>query len=106
MLVSSIAFLGECSSGHERNLLFLHLPGMNEVLYDYYALCQYLGTCILQLRVDGSIMRIRDTRMFSAFQKDAEKFPLIIREHIEREETFQSLARVSGIPSSVLSVFL
>eukprot|EP00246_Nothoceros_aenigmaticus_P014629 TRINITY_DN5714_c0_g1_i1.p1 TRINITY_DN5714_c0_g1~~TRINITY_DN5714_c0_g1_i1.p1 ORF type:complete len:327 (+),score=52.02 TRINITY_DN5714_c0_g1_i1:133-1113(+) len=50
------------------------------------------------LRVDGSIMRLRDTRMFSAFQKDVKEVPLVIREHIQREETFHSLAS-KGYPS-------
>ncbi|XP_002962435.2 TIP41-like protein [Selaginella moellendorffii] len=43
------------------------------------------------LRVDGVLMRLRDTRMYSGFQSDPREFPDIIRERSQREETFRAL---------------
>eukprot|EP00249_Psilotum_nudum_P010954 c22871_g1_i1 orf=529-1536(-) len=50
------------------------------------------------LRVDGVLMRLRDTRMYSSFQSDCSEFPLVIRECCIREETFQALV-ARGLPS-------
>ncbi|XP_078442673.1 TIP41-like family protein isoform X2 [Wolffia australiana] len=49
------------------------------------------------LRVDGVLMRLRDTRVFCAFDSD-NGAPTIIRESCWREATFQSLS-LKGFPS-------
>ncbi|MCL7041137.1 hypothetical protein MKW94_021937 [Papaver nudicaule] len=48
------------------------------------------------LRVDGVLMRLRDTRMYCSFEKNAN--PFILRESCWREATFQSLSS-KGYPS-------
>lgn len=48
------------------------------------------------LRVDGVLMRLRDTRMYCSFTNNAD--PTILRESCWREATFQSLAS-NGFPS-------
>ncbi|CAN6554827.1 unnamed protein product [Malus baccata var. baccata] len=48
------------------------------------------------LRVDGALMRLRDTRMHCSFSDDAN--PIILRESCWREATFQALA-AKGYPS-------
>eukprot|EP00252_Welwitschia_mirabilis_P018188 TRINITY_DN40443_c0_g1_i1.p1 TRINITY_DN40443_c0_g1~~TRINITY_DN40443_c0_g1_i1.p1 ORF type:complete len:308 (-),score=61.92 TRINITY_DN40443_c0_g1_i1:223-1146(-) len=50
------------------------------------------------LRVDGVLMRVRDTRMFCSFAHGSIQKPLIIRERCGREETFKGLA-MRGFPS-------
>lgn len=50
------------------------------------------------LRVDGVLMRLRDTRMYCTFESDPKRMPLIIRERIQREDTFKALA-ARGFPS-------
>lgn len=49
------------------------------------------------LRVDGVLMRLRDTRMYCAFN-DLNATPVILRESCWREATFQSLS-AKGFPS-------
>lgn len=49
------------------------------------------------LRVDGALMRLRDTRIHCAFSDDGAK-PVIIRESCWREATVQSLS-TKGFPS-------
>ncbi|KAH9301510.1 hypothetical protein KI387_013093, partial [Taxus chinensis] len=44
------------------------------------------------LRVDGVLMRLRDTRMFCAFEHDYKRMPVVIRECNRREDTFKALA--------------
>ncbi|KAL3700651.1 hypothetical protein R1sor_018673 [Riccia sorocarpa] len=44
------------------------------------------------LRVDGVLMRLRDTRIFSKFGTDSSEVPVVLRERCVKEETFQSLA--------------
>lgn len=51
----------------------------------------------LQLRVDGALMRLRDTRIYCSFGDDANAKPVIIREITWREATFQSLSMVNVI---------
>lgn len=46
-----------------------------------------------QLRVDGVLMRLRDTRIHCIFGEG--KKPVILRECCWREATFQALASVS-----------
>ncbi|PIA56675.1 hypothetical protein AQUCO_00700793v1 [Aquilegia coerulea] len=48
------------------------------------------------LRVDGVLMRLRDTRMYCSFKKNAD--PTVLRESCWREATFQSLSS-KGFPS-------
>ncbi|KAF6176248.1 hypothetical protein GIB67_023539 [Kingdonia uniflora] len=48
------------------------------------------------LRVDGVLMRLRDTRVHCAFEKDEN--PVVLRDSCWREATFQSLA-AKGLPS-------
>ncbi|OVA15929.1 TIP41-like protein [Macleaya cordata] len=48
------------------------------------------------LRVDGVLMRLRDTRMYCAFENNTN--PFILRESCWREATFQSLS-AKGFPS-------
>ncbi|CAM6093239.1 unnamed protein product [Calypogeia fissa] len=50
------------------------------------------------LRVDGVLMRLRDTRMFSAFRSDAKVPPVVLRERWMKEDTFQALVS-RGCPS-------
>ncbi|XP_057864826.1 TIP41-like protein isoform X2 [Cryptomeria japonica] len=50
------------------------------------------------LRVDGVLMRLRDTRMYCTFESDPKRMPLVIRERIRREDTFKALA-ARGFPS-------
>ncbi|KAL2609149.1 hypothetical protein R1flu_027722 [Riccia fluitans] len=44
------------------------------------------------LRVDGVMMRLRDTRVFSTFGADPSDVPVVLRERQMKEDTFQSLA--------------
>ena len=48
-----------------------------------------------QLRVDGVLMRMRDTRFFCALKDWPQKSPQVIRERSWREATFAELAAVS-----------
>ncbi|KAF9600225.1 hypothetical protein IFM89_005049 [Coptis chinensis] len=48
------------------------------------------------LRVDGVLMRLRDTRMYCSFKNNAD--PIVLRESCWREATFQSLSG-KGYPS-------
>lgn len=50
------------------------------------------------LRVDGVLMRVRDTRMYCSFESDSKGMPVVIRERCGRESTFEALA-VRGFPS-------
>ncbi|KAJ8484853.1 hypothetical protein OPV22_017338 [Ensete ventricosum] len=50
------------------------------------------------LRVDGVLMRLRDTRVYCSFASDDKVKPIIIRENCWREATIQSLS-VQGFPS-------
>lgn len=50
------------------------------------------------LRVDGVLMRLRDTRMYCAFETDSKGMPVVIRECNRREGTFKALA-ARGFPS-------
>ncbi|KAL5713991.1 TIP41-like protein [Ranunculus cassubicifolius] len=52
------------------------------------------------LRVDGVLMRLRDTRMYCSFGNNAD--PTVLRESCWREATFQSLAS-KGYPSDSAS---
>jgi len=47
-----------------------------------------------QLRVDGVLMRLRDTRMFCRMQNGSTAFPVVIRERNIKEDTFEALALV------------
>ncbi|KAJ7562544.1 hypothetical protein O6H91_03G073800 [Diphasiastrum complanatum] len=49
------------------------------------------------LRVDGVLMRLRDTRMHCSFQNDSNKAPVVIRERCHKEDTFSALA-LNGFP--------
>ncbi|KAG0580158.1 hypothetical protein M758_4G152800 [Ceratodon purpureus] len=44
------------------------------------------------LRVDGALMRVRDTRMFCRMQSGSTAFPVVIRERHIKEDTFEALA--------------
>uniref|UniRef100_A0A0C9RYV1 TSA: Wollemia nobilis Ref_Wollemi_Transcript_2233_1410 transcribed RNA sequence n=1 Tax=Wollemia nobilis TaxID=56998 RepID=A0A0C9RYV1_9CONI len=44
------------------------------------------------LRVDGVLMRVRDTRIYCAFESDVKRMPVVIRECTRREDTFKALA--------------
>ena len=50
---------------------------------------------LAQLRVDGVLMRMRDTRFFCALKDWPQKSPEVIRERSWREATFAELAAVS-----------
>lgn len=50
------------------------------------------------LRVDGVLMRVRDTRIYCAFESDTKGIPVVIRERCRREGTFEALA-ARGFPS-------
>lgn len=56
---------------------------------------------ILQLRVDGVLMRLRDTRMHCTFKENAE--PVILRESCWREATFKALSSVSDVSFFLLA---
>lgn len=49
----------------------------------------------VQLRVDGVLMRMRDTRFFCPLKDGPQKLPQVIRERAWREATFAELAAVS-----------
>jgi len=49
------------------------------------------------LRVDGVLMRLRDTRMFCRMQNGSTAFPVVIRERNIKEDTFEALA-LKGYP--------
>lgn len=52
-----------------------------------------IGALFSQLRVDGVLMRLRDTRMHCIFGESNK--PVVLRECCWREATFQALASVS-----------
>ncbi|CAA7404229.1 unnamed protein product [Spirodela intermedia] len=54
------------------------------------------------LRVDGVLMRLRDTRMFCAFVNEDDATPTVLRENCWREATFQGLS-LKGIPSECVA---
>ncbi|KAF3788311.1 TIP41-like protein [Nymphaea thermarum] len=54
------------------------------------------------LRVDGVLMRLRDTRMYCSFTNNHEKVPYVLRECCWRECTFKALS-ASGFPSDSAS---
>lgn len=54
------------------------------------------------LRVDGVLMRLRDTRVYCAFVSDHKAMPVILRESCWREATIQSLS-AKGFPSDSAS---
>eukprot|EP00258_Populus_trichocarpa_P047958 XP_024463977.1 TIP41-like protein isoform X2 [Populus trichocarpa] len=56
------------------------------------------------LRVDGVLMRLRDTRMHCAFSESAN--PIVLRESCWREATFEALAAVFSTFYASLSVML
>ncbi|RWV87404.1 hypothetical protein GW17_00050597, partial [Ensete ventricosum] len=58
----------------------------------------FFALSILPLRVDGVLMRLRDTRVYCSFASDDKVKPIIIRENCWREATIQSLS-VQGFPS-------
>lgn len=61
-----------------------------------FVICNYsLLDVVLQLRVDGVLMRLRETRMHCSFRENTE--PVILREICWREATFKTLAAVSVI---------
>ena len=49
----------------------------------------------VQLRVDGVLMRLRDTRLHCVFSNSEN--PIILRESCWREAKFQALAEVSSL---------
>ncbi|OAY84050.1 TIP41-like protein [Ananas comosus] len=51
-----------------------------------------------ELRVDGVLMRLRDTRVYCAFGSNGNAEPVVLRESCWREATIQSLS-AQGIPS-------
>ena len=59
-----------------------------------------------QLRVDGVLMRLRDTRMFCAFGSEDGAAPNLLRENLWREATFQSLSLVSKAKNWKLCSYL
>ncbi|XP_050149397.1 TIP41-like protein isoform X2 [Malus sylvestris] len=56
------------------------------------------------LRVDGALMRLRDTRMHCSFSDDAN--PIILRERCWREATFQALSAGIFFPTVPTSDFI
>lgn len=50
------------------------------------------------LRVDGVLMRLRDTRMYSSFQQDACDYPTVLRERCIREGNIKDLLARGVIP--------
>lgn len=57
--------------------------------------CYLLSPIICeQLRVDGVLMRLRDTRMFCRMQNGSTTFSVVIRERNIKEDTFDALALV------------
>ncbi|KAG0631341.1 hypothetical protein M758_1G245800 [Ceratodon purpureus] len=49
------------------------------------------------MRVDGALMRLRDTRMFCRIESGSTTFPVVIRERNIKEDSFDSLA-LKGYP--------
>ncbi len=86
----------------------LLLSAVSSLLTCFASLCaeqRVMPTCFLcllrfWLRVDGVLIRLRDTRLFHAFNK-----PYLIRDYSEREDTFEMLAKVhpSAHPSIALA---
>lgn len=50
-----------------------------------------------QMRVDGALMRLRDTRMFCRMQSGSTAFPMVIRERNIKEDSFEALASVCTV---------
>lgn len=68
----------------------------NNGKYNSSSLAYYLFSPLpffVQLRVDGVLMRLRDTRMHCIFSNSEN--PIVLRESCWREATFQALAEVS-----------
>jgi type 2A phosphatase activator TIP41 len=61
---------------------------------------QQFGGFVFQLRVDGILMRLRDTRMFSAFSSNPQGAPVVLRERCTKEDNFRGLAS-RGFPDSL-----
>lgn len=57
----------------------------------------------MQLRVDGVLIRLRDTRMHCVFGGSTN--PVILRESCWRESTFQALSAVSLLHASLAMFF-
>ena len=79
---------------YARRYIF-RLKYIDHVCYNSFC-CDYsLLGIVLQLRVDGVLMRLRDTRMHCSFKESTE--PVILREICWREATFKALSSVSVI---------
>jgi hypothetical protein len=52
--------------------------------------------CRLYMRLDGVVVRVRDTRVYVDFEKE-----MVIREYTAREDVFDNVKRV-GVPLSVV----
>jgi hypothetical protein len=46
-------------------------------------------------------MRLRDTRMFCRIQSGSTAFPVVIRERNIKEDSFEALASVCGVPNNL-----
>lgn len=75
-------------------LFFLLVAGLS-IIQLQYGVSSHWFMFLLQLRVDGVLMRLRDTRMYCAFGADIAK-PVILRETCWREATFKGLSAVSS----------
>eukprot|EP00250_Pteridium_aquilinum_P011012 c19780_g3_i2 orf=331-1275(-) len=53
------------------------------------------------LRVDGVLMRLRDTRMYSSFQQDAGIYPTVLRERCIREGSIAGLLARGLLPDMI-----
>jgi hypothetical protein len=49
--------------------------------------------CRLYMRLDGVVVRVRDTRVYVDFQREE-----VIREYTAREDVFENVKRVCGLP--------
>lgn len=65
-----------------------------------------VANAYVQMRVDGALMRLRDTRMFCRIQSGSTAFPVVIRERNIKEDTFEALASVCNFPVNFVDVFM
>ncbi|XXG44452.1 hypothetical protein AAC387_Pa01g4253 [Persea americana] len=70
------------------------MPSSWFLLLRFWSLIQIF----LQLRVDGVLMRLRDTRMYCCFGSNGNTKPVVLRDICWREATFQELS-AKGFPS-------
>ncbi|KAL5993875.1 hypothetical protein ACLOJK_038232 [Asimina triloba] len=93
-LVSSSAFLEKHNQepltyGKSEDMDVCYLRPHEKPYDRVHPAIRYLGR---KLRVDGVLMRLRDTRMYCRFARDKKGKPIVLRETCWREATFEGLS--------------